>query len=162
MVARRHLGGRVHACFALHALHPRNARGPDALETSRFGAGFPEPRAVDADAFGGQGAGRIEYLFFGFGAAGAGNDQGTSGINPRECDRLKIVHGVDELFLFVFVFPCFACLRVFRGRDSGIRHIRPGSGSRWSAAGRRRWTAGSGAGRRRLRRRRTGTPIRGR
>ena len=90
-------GGGVHARFTLHALQPCDARRTYALESSRLGAGFPQPGAVDVKALCGQRTGRFHDLFFGFGAAGTCDDQRPPGIDPGECDGLNVVH--DELIL---------------------------------------------------------------
>ena len=98
MLVRGDFGGGVHARFALYALHPGDSLLADAFESAGFRAGLPEPGAVDADSFGGQYAGRVEELFFGFGAARTGNDQRPAGVDSGECDGLKIVHGVFCFF----------------------------------------------------------------
>ena len=98
--ARGDLRSGVHARFALDTLQPRDSCGSDPFETSGFRARFPESCTVDADALGGQCAGRFDHLFFGFGAARSCDDQRPAGIDPRECDGLDVVHGIVSFSVF--------------------------------------------------------------
>ena len=99
MLARGDLRGDVHARLALDALQPGNARGAHALEASRLGPGLPQPGAEDAESLGGKGPGRVECLFFGFGAARSCNDQRPPGIDPGQYDGLNVVHGYCRFFV---------------------------------------------------------------
>ena len=121
VLAGGHLGGGVHPRLPFHALEPGDAGLADAFEASRFGAGFPQSGAVDAESLCGQRAGGLHDLFFGFGAARACDDQRSPGIDPGKRDELNVVH--SELILLFSI-------RI-RLRGWGIRRIRPECGSRW-------------------------------
>ena len=89
----RRFGRDIHARLAFYALQPRDARRAYALEASRFGAGFPESGAEDADPFGGQLPGAGEHLFFGLGAARTGDDERAAAFDARQQGGGGVVHG---------------------------------------------------------------------
>ncbi len=96
MVRRSDFGGDIHARFALDAFQPCDACASYPLESARLGAGFPEPRAEDADPFVGQLAGRGEGLFLGLGAARSGDDQRAAAVGGGQTDGFGVGHGAAK------------------------------------------------------------------
>ena len=72
-----HFGGREHAGFFLHLLHPRQGGLAVALESSRLGAGLPHAGTEHVAAFLFQLAGGGHHLLLGLGTAGTCNDDGA-------------------------------------------------------------------------------------
>ena len=70
-----HFGADVHACLLLHLLEPGQAFDADAFEAAGLGARLPDAGAEYLQPFVGQLAGGVHHLFFGLGAARAGDDQ---------------------------------------------------------------------------------------
>ena len=77
MSGRGHLSGSEHAGFSFYALHPGQGFLAVAFKTSGLGAGLPNAGTEDADAVVAQLAGGVNYLCFGFGAAGTCNHHGA-------------------------------------------------------------------------------------
>ena len=92
VLARGDLGGHAHPRFAPHALHPDEPRRAYTLEAARLGAGLPESGAEDAQPLCGQRAGGGQELLFGLGAAGAGDEQRTSGVEVGK-EGAELCHG---------------------------------------------------------------------
>ena len=76
-------GGDVHARLLFYALQPGESRFADAFEASGLGARFPDSCAEDAYAAVCQFGGSLHDLFFSFGAARAGYDDGAFGFDAR-------------------------------------------------------------------------------
>ena len=111
MLARGDFGCDVHARFAFHAPQPREPFGADPLETARFGAGFPQTGAEDAESGGSQPTGRCERLFFGFGTARPGDDRRTVRLDIGKERGAGIFHGLQKYEKNPPVFPIYS--RVF-------------------------------------------------
>ena len=114
MVARGDLRRRVHARFAFHAGQPRQPLDADPLETARFGPRFPDAGPEDPDPLGRQLAGGLQKLFFGLGAARAGDGEGAPSVEARQGDGLQIVHVVC-----VFFVRCFGLRGAFQSAGAG-------------------------------------------
>ena len=84
-----HLGADVHARLLLHLLQPGQAFHAHAFEAARLGAGFPDACTEYLLPFRGQLAGGVHHLFFGFGAAWAGDDYRAFFGDAGELDSFK-------------------------------------------------------------------------
>ena len=83
-----HFRPHLHAELVLDLLEPLEAGCAHSLETSRMGPGFPYPGTENMDSKVVESAGSLHYLFFGLGAAGAGNDH-----RPGQGEKAPLLHG---------------------------------------------------------------------
>ena len=68
-----HFGTHLHTQLFLDAFHPAQAFCAHSFKGTRMGTRFPDTGPEDMDALAGEPRGRCHHLFFGFGAARAGN-----------------------------------------------------------------------------------------